>query len=59
MKFTFDKKSYVYSGMAAMLTALLTFYLDSRAENAINRYNDDINNGLKRVAEFHQYGELD
>ena len=53
-----QKKELIQSSAIFILTALLSFWLDSRAQSALVRYTDDINIGLKKVERYHETGQV-
>lgn len=53
-----QKKELIQSSAIFIVTALLSFWLDSRAQSALVRYTDDINIGLKKVERYHETGQV-
>ena len=53
-----EKKEIIQSSAVFIFTALLSFWLDSRADNAMSRYTADISEGIKKVERYHETGEV-
>ena len=52
-----EKREVIQSTAIFILSALLSYWLDARAEATMIKYTDDINSGLAKAQSYHETGK--